>query len=107
MIHRFMRILILFDLPMVSKKDKKQYTDFRRFLIRDGYSMVQYSVYARICPNLDTVQTHIKRLEMSAPEHGAVRSIVVTNKQYAEAKIITGKWKPQEKMVREQQISLF
>ena len=47
MVDRFMRMIVFFDLPVTTKKDRKAYTDFRKFLIRDGFIMLQYSVYSR------------------------------------------------------------
>jgi CRISPR-associated protein Cas2 len=107
MIYRFMRLLVLFDLPVKRKAERKRATQFRNFLLRDGYDMVQWSVYSRICPTQDSVRTHLKRLKMAAPEHGAVRIITLTNKQYADAHIVTGTRTPQEKRVNEQQMMLF
>ena len=97
----------MFDLPTESKENKKDYTDFRKFLLRDGYDMLQFSIYSRICPNLDSVHTHTKRLRHIAPRKGAVRVITVTNKQFAEAEILTGERKYQEKKITEAQLLLF
>jgi len=97
----------MFDLPVDSKENKKEYTDFRKFLLRDGYDMLQFSIYSRICPNLDAVHAHTKRLRRVAPRRGAVRVITVTNKQFAEAEILTGEKKPQENRITNKQILLF
>lgn len=97
----------MFDLPTESKESKKYYTDFRKFLLRDGYDMIQFSVYSRICANLDAVDKHLKRLKHVAPEKGAVRVLTLTNKQYGDAVIVTGERKRQEKGINEAQISLF
>jgi CRISPR-associated protein Cas2 len=107
MINRFMRMLVMFDLPTETKENKKEYTDFRKFLLRDGYDMLQFSVYSRICPNLDAVDTHTKRLRKVAPRRGAVRVLTVTNKQYSDAEILTGEKKAQEKRITESQLLLF
>ncbi len=81
--------------------------DFRKFLLRDGYDMLQFSVYSRICPNLDAVETHVSRMKRVAPSDGAVRVITVTNKQFSDAEIVTGVKKSQEKRVTNEQILLF
>ncbi|MFA5831705.1 MAG: CRISPR-associated endonuclease Cas2 [Candidatus Paceibacterota bacterium] len=107
MINRFMRMLVMFDLPTDGKENKKYYTDFRKFLLRDGYDMIQFSVYSRICANLDAVDKHLKRLRHVAPRKGAVRVITITNKQYGDAEIVTGERRRQEKRMNEAQISLF
>lgn len=105
--NRFMRILVMFDLPTKTKKNKVDYTIFRRFLIRDGYDMIQLSVYSRICPNTDAAGKHINRLKVWTPRKGAVRVLLVTNKQFADTLILTGSRTPQEKRINEAQLLLF
>ena len=102
-----MRVIVFFDLPTKSKKQKKLYTQFRRFLLNDGYDMLQYSVYSRICQNSDSADTHCKRITDIAPKKGSVRVMQVTNKQYADMKIITGTQTIQEKTINHQQLTLF
>lgn len=58
-----MRLLVFFDLPVVKKEDRKEYQNFRRFLLNDGYIMLQYSVYSRICNGIDGTNKHISRLK--------------------------------------------
>ena len=69
--------------------------------------MIQYSVYSRICSNLDMAETHLKRLRFWAPRKGAVRVLLLTNKQFADAIILTGDKKYQEKRINESQLLLF
>jgi len=107
MLNRLMRIVVMFDLPTNTKEHRKEYTKFHSFLMRDGYDMLQYSVYARICPNGDSADKHLKRLRTYSPSKGAVRVITITNKQFAEAHIITGDRTRQEKRVTEAQMLLF
>ena len=57
----------MFDLPVVTEKERKIATKFRRFLLDDGFIMMQLSVYSRICKNNDDLQKHINRLKMNAP----------------------------------------
>ena len=59
---KFMRMIVFFDLPVTEKAAQKAATKFRNFLINDGYLMVQYSVYSRVCNGYDAVKTHEKRL---------------------------------------------
>lgn len=56
--NRLMRILVMFDLPVKTKQQRRQATQFRNFLVRDGFHMVQLSVYARVCNGRDAVETH-------------------------------------------------
>lgn len=88
--NKFMRILVFFDLPVKTAAERKAATQFRNFLIKDGYHMIQYSVYARICNGNDDVDKHEARLDQHLPRAGAVRSLVITEKQYDSIKILLG-----------------
>lgn len=63
---------------------------FRNFLLGDGYHMVQYSVYARVCNGIDSVSVHKARLYQAIPARGAVRMLVITEKQYTGLEILLG-----------------
>ena len=65
--NRLMRILMMFDLPVKTKAERRSATQFRNFLVGDGYHMVQYSVYARVCNGRDSVETHKKRILLALP----------------------------------------
>lgn len=80
--NRFMRIIVMFDLPVVTDKDRKIATKFRNFLLDDGFVMMQYSVYSRICKNNDDLNKHINRLKINTPKTGNVRLLQITEKQY-------------------------
>lgn len=85
-----MRLICMFDLPIETPSEKKNYRRFRKNLIREGFVMVQYSVYIRTCPNRDYVRRLTKRIESFSPENGHIRLISVTEKQYENMKIIIG-----------------
>ena len=104
---RYMRILVLFDLPVVTRAERRAYTIFRRFLINDGYDMIQYSVYGRILNGNDAEQKHMKRLVDNLPPDGSVRCLSVTEKQFASMKLLVGLPLFQEKAVKAQQMLLF
>lgn len=87
---RLMRILVFFDLPVKTKAQRQAATRFRNFLLGDGYHMVQYSVYARICNGMDSVMAHKSRLYQAVPGRGAVRMLVITEKQYSHLEILLG-----------------
>ncbi|MBQ0104552.1 MAG: CRISPR-associated endonuclease Cas2 [Armatimonadetes bacterium] len=91
-----MRLCVIFDLPVVAKNDLKNYQQFRRFLLNDGYDMVQFSVYARMCIGRDDIEKHMERLILNLPPKGSVRTLEITEKQFAAAKILVGKKKPKE-----------
>jgi len=104
---KFMRIIVFFDLPVVKKKERKMYAQFRRFLLNDGYDMVQYSVYSRLCNGTDMTNKHLKRLNESLPEKGSVRCLTITEKQYEDMKFLVGKPSIKERKVNVDQLSLF
>ncbi len=93
----FMRLIVFFDLPVKTKEERHMATSFRNALVNDGYYMVQYSVYARLCNGPDGAEKHYERLKKIAPSTGSIRVLSVTEKQYASIKIIAGEKKPPEK----------
>ena len=102
-----MRLLVFFDLPVKTKEERGQATKFRRFLLDDGYYMIQFSLYARLCPNIENAKMHEDRLKYHLPLKGSIRSMIVTEKQYADIKILLGVQKKKDKKVVEGQISFF
>lgn len=87
---RIMRLIVMFDLPTETSRDKKNYRKFRRFLIKNGYVMMQYSIYSKVILNR-TVLNHQKiKLKQNAPEKGFVELLVVTENQYANKEVLVG-----------------
>lgn len=80
----------MFDLPVKTKLERRSATQFRNFLINDGYHMVQFSVYARICNGRDSVEVHRKRIQKALPSKGSVRMMVITEKQYNAIELLVG-----------------
>jgi CRISPR-associated protein Cas2 len=101
-----MRLIVFFDLPTATKKDRKAYTKFRKFLVDNGFMMIQFSVYVRICKGLDTVQMYEAYLGKNIPPKGNVRTLTITNTQYERIKVILGTEKYEEK-IGERQLVLF
>ncbi len=85
-----MRLMVFFDLPVVTKAERRIYSRFRKFLIADGYDMLQFSVYSRICNGSDALDKHMRRLMSNLPPRGSVRAMRVTEKQYTMMKILVG-----------------
>lgn len=104
---RYMRLLVFFDLPVVTRAERRAYTQFRRFLLNDGYDMIQFSVYGRILAGHDAEEKHMKRLVSNLPPEGSIRVLTVTEKQYASMKLLVGLPLFQEKAVSASQILLF
>lgn len=65
--YRIMWILVFFDLPTKTKRDRKRYTDFRDKLIKDGFTMFQFSIYLRHCASMENANVHIKRVKNYLP----------------------------------------
>ena len=105
--HKFMRILVFFDLPVKTKPQRRKATQFRNFLIKDGYYMVQFSVYARVCNGNDMVELHKKRLKSNVPDDGSIRVLVITEKQYENVEILLGRKSKYEKPIEFETLSLF
>lgn len=89
--YRFMWLLAMFDLPTDTKKARKDYTRFRALLLKDGFTMMQYSVYIRHCPTQENVDVHVRRVEAALPPEGEVRVIQVTEKQFERMRVFWGK----------------
>lgn len=99
MIYNFMRLILFFDLPVVTKTERLVYTNFRKYLISNGYMMIQFSVYSKIFNNKDSALKHIKILNRNVPKVGHIRLMLVTEKQYANTIIIIGGKTNQEKVI--------
>ena len=102
-----MRIIVFFDLPVKTKKERRNATQFRNFLIKDGFYMMQYSVYARVCNGNDMVELHKQRLKMNVPDEGSIRVLVITEKQYENVEILLGKKSIYERPTEYETLSLF
>lgn len=102
-----MRLLVFFDLPVVTRAERRAYTVFRRFLLNDGYDMIQFSVYGRILNGTDAEQKHLRRLVDNLPPEGSVRCLSVTEKQFSSMKLLVGLPLFQEKAVKANQMLLF
>ncbi len=83
-------LVVAFDLPVGTKAQRKRATDFRNYLIDDGFQMIQFSVYARPCVSFARQETHIDRLKKSLPPEGSVRAVFVTRSQWERSFIIQG-----------------
>lgn len=84
-------LMVAFDLPVKEPEERKRATNFRKFLLDDGYQMIQFSVYARPCVTFARQETHLRRLRMHIPEEGSVRAIFITRAQWEKAFIIHGR----------------
>ena len=97
-----MRLIVMFDLPVKAPSDRKRYQRFHKFLVQDGYVMMQLSVYSRITVGLDGADKHLGRLRANLPSKGNVRVMSVTERQYESMLFLVGKPRTQEKTVGSQ-----
>ena len=86
-----MWLFAMFDLPVNSKAARKRYTQFRKALIKDGFCMLQYSIYARYCPDEEAAEAHRKRMRVFLPPDGQVRLLSVTERQFGKQEVYYGK----------------
>ena len=105
--NRFMRIIVFFDLPVKTKKQRREATRFRNFLLNDGYHILQFSVYARVCNGMDAVNKHRARVSANLPENGAIRLLVITEKQYESIDILLGALTSADEPFHCEQLSIF
>ncbi len=103
---RFLWVMIFFDLPVGSKAERKAANRFRTFLKSDGFIMLQWSVYARICRGEDGVTKHIARVTRILPKKGNVRVLQITDRQYARMKLLVGEALENERRASEQLLLL-
>ena len=89
--YRIMWLLVFFDLPTETKKEKKAYTDFRKNLQKDGFTMFQFSIYMRHCASAENAEVHSKRVRSFLPEVGHVGMLCITDRQFATMQIYYGK----------------
>ena len=96
--YRFMWLIVMFDLPVDTKKARRQYAEFRKRLMKDGFVMMQFSVYVRHCASEENADVHTTRVDQIVPPDGEVRVLRITDKQYERMRIFWGKRrKPPEK----------
>ena len=88
--YRIMWVLVFFDLPTETKKDKRAYQLFRKQLQKDGFTMFQFSIYVRHCASMDNAEVHIKRVKNFVPEYGHVAVMFITDKQCDKILVFTG-----------------
>lgn len=103
---RILWVFVLFDLPVGTKKERNAATRFRNFLKDDGYMMLQFSVYARVCRGEEAVDKHLQRVTKNLPSKGSVRALQVTDKQYARMKLLLGEAGKNEKVAPRQMVLL-
>lgn len=85
-----MRLMVMFDLPVKTSAERRAYRKFRKGLIREGFFMMQFSIYIRVCPNRKSAQFLDKRVAQIAPERGTIQTMMVTEAQYQAMNFVVG-----------------
>lgn len=104
--YRILWILVLFDLPTETKKERRVASKFRKEILADGFSMFQFSIYLRHCSSRENAEVHIKRVKALLPEKGHIGILSITDKQFGMMEIFVGN-KEVERPETPQQLELF
>jgi len=86
-----MWVLTMFDLPVDTKAARRAYGQFRKKLLKDGFTQMQFSVYIRHCASEENADVHVGRVERMVPDDGEVRVIAITDKQFERMRVFWGK----------------
>ena len=104
--YRIMWVLVLFDLPTETKKERQTHAKFRKRLLEDGFTMFQFSIYMRHCASRENADVHIKRVKSFLPEKGYVGILCITDKQFGAMELFFCK-KEKEIIACYHQLELF
>lgn len=104
--YRSMWLIAMFDLPVETKENRRSYTRFRRVLLKDGFMMLQFSVYARYIVSEEAAEVHRKTVRSAVPPLGQVRLVALTDHQFGRMEVFYGR-KPRPPEPPPEQIMLF
>lgn len=90
MSYRYMRVVVFFDLPVLTERNRKEYRDFRKFLIKSGFLMMQESVYCKLVQNSVAADLLVESIKKHKPSTGLIQLLKLTEKQYAKIEYIVG-----------------
>ncbi|HVY91021.1 MAG TPA: CRISPR-associated endonuclease Cas2 [Hyphomonadaceae bacterium] len=86
-----MWVIAMFDLPTDTPKARKAYARFRKDLLEDGFTMMQFSVYSRHCASTENADVHVNRMAGKLPPAGEVRFLTITDKQFGRIRVFWGR----------------
>lgn len=104
--YRVMWVLVFYDLPTETAKERKAAARFRKDIMSDGFTMFQFSIYVRNCPSVENANVHIRRVKTFLPATGNVGILCITDKQFGEIQIFYCK-KEQKPATPNVQLELF
>lgn len=85
-----MRVIVMFDLPVVTVSDRREYTHFRKFLLKNGFLMMQESVYCKLAQNSTAADAIVENIRKNKPCSGLVQAMKITEKQFSKIEYIVG-----------------
>ena len=89
-LHRYMRVMVFFDLPVITSANRKDYRDFHTYLIKSGFLMMQESVYCKLAQNSTMAESIIENIKKNKPADGLVQVLKITEKQFGKMEFIVG-----------------
>ncbi len=101
-----MWLVVLFDLPVGTKKERKAASNFRLRLLDLGFEMTQFSVYLRFCAGKEQAEAYERKIEQFMPATGKVHIIAITDKQYENIRTYRGR-KREQRSENPSQFALF
>lgn len=104
---RLMWMMVLFDLPVIEKEERKEASDFRNFLLDEGFSMAQFSVYYKLLSGKEAAESYLIKIRKNLPSCGKVDIIFITDKQYENIISYSGRVKKEKEKNANQQFLLF
>lgn len=104
--YKIMWVFVFFDLPVQTKKQRRAYADFRKSLLKDGFSMFQYSIYIRHSMSRENALVHIERVKKALPKEGHIVIFSLTDKQFGDIEIFYG-YQAQQLPKITQQLTMF
>ncbi|MDY5479968.1 MAG: CRISPR-associated endonuclease Cas2 [Peptostreptococcus porci] len=90
MSYRFMRVIVMFDLPSVTSEEKREYRNFRKYLIKNGFMMLQESVYCKLALNQNASTYIMNAVRKNKPKTGLIQMIAITEKQFSKMELVLG-----------------
>ena len=89
--YRGMWLIAMFDLPVDTRAARRDYTRFRNSLLKDGFTMLQFSIYTRYCAGEEASTAHRRRIRAALPPHGQIRLLTITDRQFGKMEVYEGK----------------
>lgn len=104
--YRIMWVIVFYDLPTETKRERKVAAQFRKKIMEDGFAMFQFSLYLRHCASSENAEVHVQRVKKILPEKGKIGIMTITDKQFGNMEIFHGR-EPAEPANVPQQLELF